>query len=95
MKPLTIMTFAAATIAALAGTALGDMHTTRPTQRRADAQLQRLEAARMRAVRDRVAWEADKAKGTPRQERLDGLIADVEHGRPAQPDDIDRANRVR
>ena len=64
MKPLTIITCTAATIAALAGPAVGDMHAQRvsPTT---DAQLRRIEAARLGAIEDRVASEADTVKGTP------------------------------
>jgi len=56
MKPLTIITCTAATIAALSGTALGDLHT-RDAQRTApttDVQLQRIAGAPLPAIHDRI-----------------------------------------
>ncbi len=51
----------------------------------------------LRAAKDRVARAASQTKGGPQhsllqeQQRLSGLIDDLEHGRPVDPQEIDRA----
>ena len=51
----------------------------------------------LRAAKDKVARAASQTKGGPQhsllqeQRKLSGLIDDLEHGRPVDPQDIDRA----
>lgn len=74
------------TIAALA--LAGQLHAADRTASRADD---------LRAAKDKVARAASQTKGGPQhvllmeQQRLSGLIDDLEHGRPVAPEDIDRA----
>ena len=51
----------------------------------------------LREARESVARAADRTKGGPRhlllqeQQRIEGLIDDLEHGRSVDPGEIDRA----
>ena len=53
--------------------------------------------ARLKVAEEGLARRADQTKGGARQvllleqQRLNGLIEDLEHGKPVAPDEIDRA----
>lgn len=61
--------------------------------------LARSRAAQLRAVRDRLSWEASTTKGARQQlllmeeRRLDRFISDLERGRSVDPAEIDRLLR--
>jgi hypothetical protein len=58
---------------------------------------QKQAVARLKGAEENLARRADQTKGGPRQvlllerQRVNGLIEDLEHGKPVAPEEIDRA----
>ena len=60
------------------------------------AEAPKVRSGELRTAREKLAWDAQATKGTPRQlllleqQKLDSLIDDLERGRPVDPAEIDR-----